>query len=274
VRYELLGSLRIVGENGENSLTAPKIETLLAALLIRAEQLTSTSQLVDEIWHSEPPKRAIPALHVYVSQLRKFLSQCGSVGNPVVTKAPGYLLTLSADDETDLYDFRRWMVDGEGRMRLAQYDAAAESFQCALSVWRGPVFGELREGPIIRGFGTWLNELRLECVASMVTCGLQSGRHSELIPFLYSVIAENPLNEIYYQQLMLALYQSGRRAEALKIYHNAREILRAELGLEPCRGLTELQQRVLLAEDPCTGGSVPAPRSWMSSLYETFARST
>jgi DNA-binding SARP family transcriptional activator len=270
VRYELLGCLRVVDENGARSLTAPKIETLLATLLIRADQPTSISQLIDEIWLSEPPKRAVPALHVYVSQLRKFLLRPGKVDSPVVTKSPGYLLKLANGDETDFQDFRRWMAEGEAMMKAARFAAAAESFQRALSMWRGPVFGELGGGTIVRGFGTWLNELRLECVASMVTCGLRSGWHYELIPFLYSIIAENPLNEIYYQQLMLALYHSGRRAEALKVYQDARQTLRDELGLEPCRALTALQQRVLLAEDDDVELAVPAPRSWPSALSEAM----
>ena len=110
----------------------------------------------------------------------------------------------------------------------------------------------------MRGFAVWLNELRLECVAAMVTCGLRLGRHRELVPFIHQAVAENPLNEVYREQLMLALYRSGRRSEALRVYDDARRTLRDELGLEPCRALIELQQRVLLADDEL---EIPEPRS-------------
>lgn len=261
MRYELLGCLQVVDETGIRTLTAPKIETLLAALLVRADQPTSISQLIDEIWLSEPPKRAVPALHVYVSQLRKFLSRLGDTPSPVVTKSPGYLLRPADGDEIDFLDFRRLAAEGEGLAREQRFAEAAETFQRALNLWRGPVFGELG-GSILRGFATWLNELRLECIALMVTCSLRVGRHHELVPFLHQVVTENPLNEVYHQQLMLALYHCGRRAEALKVYHDARQTLRDELGLEPCRALTELQQRVLLADDELP---IPAPRSWVLS---------
>lgn len=251
MRYEILGSLRVVDETGVRSLTAPKIETLLAVLVIRADQLTSVGQLMDEIWMSTPPKRAVPAVHVYVSQLRRFLSQDGSKESRIVTRSPGYLLRLG-DDETDVHDFARLAREGQSHLRARRYDDSVESFKSALALCRGTVFGEPCEGPVISGFVAWMNALRLDSLASMVSAGMLAGRHRELVPFLYSVIAENPLSETFYQQLMFALHRSGRRAEALKVYQRARDMLRDELGLDPCRSLNELQSRVLAADDTLT----------------------
>ncbi|HEX2312220.1 MAG TPA: AfsR/SARP family transcriptional regulator [Thermomonospora sp.] len=247
MRFEILGPLRVT-EDGENIvIRARKMEILLATLLIRTGQVVSLDQLVTEIWNHNPPRRATAALYVYVSQLRKLLHRPDRPGSVIITRAPGYVLCPAAD-ELDLVVLQQLVNEGRDAARQGRHAAAAEAFGSALRLWRGPVLSELRDGPIVTGFVTWLEEVRLECTEKMVEAKLALGHHHELISFLYARIGEHPLHEAFYRQLMQALYRSERRADALHVYRTARQTLQEELGLEPGRALRDLQQRILVAD--------------------------
>jgi DNA-binding SARP family transcriptional activator len=247
VRYELLGPLRIVDSDGPAFITAPKVELLLAVLLIRANRPTSTDRLVDEIWLDNPPRRATAGLHVYVSQLRKFLDRPGESHSAIVTRAAGYVLELGAD-ELDLSIFLNAMDRGRESAKTGQIDLAAKNFEHALGLWRGDALAALPSRPIISGFLNWLGEKRLECAELAVEAQLLLGGHREMIARLYSLIGRYPLREAFYRQLMLALYRSERQADALKLYQSVRETLDRELGVHPGRSLQELQQAILAAD--------------------------
>jgi DNA-binding SARP family transcriptional activator len=248
VRYEILGPLRVSDGNDSASISARKIEILLAVLLIRSDQVVATSQLITEVWGESAPRRATAALHVYISQLRKFLRRPSRRGSPIVTRPPGYLLRLGPD-ELDLHLFNQLVHQGRARAMAQRHMEASACLEAALSLWRGPALDDLRDGPIINGFATWLEEERLECIEMLVDSDLALGRHRQLVGRLYALIAEHPLREALYRQLMLALYRSERRADALKVYQTARETLKDELGLEPSRALRRLQQAILTADD-------------------------
>jgi DNA-binding SARP family transcriptional activator len=239
--------LRVVDGDECSSISARKIETVLAVLLIRCDQVVALDRLIDEIWDHAPPRRAMAGLHVYISQVRKFLSRPGPAENPVVTQAPGYLLRRG-DAEIDFQLFLEAAERGRALMRDRRHEEAVACLEAALGLWRGPVLGDLRSGPIIEGFVTWLTEARLESQELLIEAFLRLGRQREVIGRLYSLVAENPLRETYYRQLMLALYRSDRRADALRVYQAARTMLREELGLEPCRALRDLQQAILTAD--------------------------
>jgi DNA-binding SARP family transcriptional activator len=243
VRYEILGPLRVVDGNRTSVISARKIETVLALLLIRADQVVVPDQLMTELWGDRPPRRAMAGLHVYISQLRKFLHQAGQAESPVVTQSSGYLLR-QGDDELDFQLFLRQVGEGRTQLRERRLEEASQVLDQALELWRGPALGDIR-GLVIDGFAAWLVEVRMECLEMLVEAQLQLGRHRELVGRLYSLTAENPLREAFYRQLMLALYRSERQADALKVYQAARKTLIAELGLEPCRALRDLQQAIL-----------------------------
>lgn len=247
MRYELLGPLRVVDGEDRTSISARKIETVLALLLIRSDQVVLPNQLMTEIWGDHPPRRATAGLHVYISQLRKFLHRPDRPENPVVTQSPGYLLR-QGHDELDFHLFLRHVDQGRSRLREQHYEDACDRFERALRLWRGPVLGDIR-GPIIDGFVAWLVEVRMECLELSSEAQLRMGRHRELVGWLYSLTAEYPLRETFYRQLMLALYRSERQADALKVYEKARRVLITELGLEPCRALRELQQAILVDDE-------------------------
>jgi DNA-binding SARP family transcriptional activator len=248
VRYEVLGPVRLVDGADRSAISARKIETVLTVLLIRSDQVVALDQLITEIWDEAPPRRAMAGLHVYISQVRKFLTRPGRTENPVETRAPGYLLR-KGEDEIDFHLFREEVERGRALARDRRFEEAAACLEAALGLWRGPVLGDLRGGPIIEGFVTWMTESRLECLELLADAYLRLGRHREVIGRLYSLVTENPLREVYYRQLMLALYRSERQADALEVYRSARDTLREELGLEPCRALRDLQRAILTADE-------------------------
>ncbi|QES45052.1 activator protein [Streptomyces venezuelae] len=250
MRYEMLGPLRIKDGDDYATINAQKVEIVLTVLLIRADRLVSLEQLMREIWGEDLPRRATAGLHVYISQLRKFLKVPGMAGNPVETRAPGYVLHKNPEDRIDAQDFPELVDVGRSLLREKRYDDAASCFGQALALWRGPILGQggngpAASGPIVDGFSTWLTEIRLECQEMLVECQLQLGRHREAVGMLYALTAENPMCEAFHRQLMLALYRSERQADALKVYQSVRKTLNDELGLEPGRPLQDLQRAIL-----------------------------
>ncbi len=243
--FQLLGPLRITENGRVASINARKVATLLAVFLIRANEVVSTEQLVAELWGYSPPRRAVAGLHVYVSQLRKFLAANGRDCADLVTRSPGYLMRIGPD-ELDLPEFLRLFDEGRGAFRAGDYEVASTALTHGLDLWRGRILEDQRGGEIVDGFVAWLDELRLECCEKLVECDFRLGRHRELVGFLRNLVAEYPLHEVFYRQLMLALHRSGRRAAALQVYQHARHTIVAELGLEPSRAVRELHQAILV----------------------------
>ncbi|WP_026422669.1 AfsR/SARP family transcriptional regulator [Actinokineospora inagensis] len=248
MRYEIMTSLRVNDPDGYSYIGARKIEVVLVALVIRAGRITTAEQLITEIWGDAPPQRATAALHVYISQLRKFLNRPGKATSTIVTRSPGYLLELG-DDEVDVHEFQRLVDRGQELVGTGRHAEAVAVLDRANGMWEDPVLGDLRDGPIVSGFVGWLDEVRLRCLGLLVSANLELGRHAQLIGFLRGLVAEHPLHEEFYRQLMLALHRCGRRAEALNVYFAAREVTLRELGLEPCRALREMQQAILSSAD-------------------------
>lgn len=248
MRYEILGPLRVREGQQLSFISAKKIETILAVLLARADQAVTIDELMREIWGERMPRRATAGIHVYISQIRKFLSRPNREGTPLLRQPSGYLLHLG-EDEIDYHDFTRLVERGRAHLRERDHAAAAGCFDEALALWRGPALVDLHEGPILCGFATLLTEERIECTEMLIKAQLRLGRHREQVGRLYSLITEFPLREGFYRQLMLALYRSHRRADALHVYQVLRKALNEQLGLEPCRELRDLQRAILLADD-------------------------
>jgi DNA-binding SARP family transcriptional activator len=211
-------------------------------------------QLIEELWGEQVPKRALAGLYVYVSQLRKFLSSAGQGSNPITTHSSGYILRLGTD-ELDILMFQKLVNAGREYVKERKYSDAVNALEAALALWRGPILAVPGNGPIGYGFVTWISEVQLECTELLMESRLRLGHHRELVGRLYSLTAEHPLREIFYCQLMLALYRSDRKADALSIYQNARQVLQNELGLEPCRALQDLQRAILAADDHLNTGA-------------------
>ncbi|MFJ6217198.1 BTAD domain-containing putative transcriptional regulator [Streptomyces sp. NPDC092296] len=248
MRYELLGPLRVSNAGERYSLSAPKMEMTLAALLVGAGRVTTKEQLIEELWGAGPPRRASASVHVYLSQLRKFLMAAGDTqARAITTKPSGYLMRLDGSDY-DVADFRSAMREGRAHQQAGAYEAALDAFDRALSLIRGPVLDGTPEGPALTRFAAWVEEERLACLELSVEARISLGRHREVIGLLNALTAQYPLRESFYRQLMLVLYRSDRQAEALGVYRSAQRVLRAELGLEPCRSLRRLHQAILTSD--------------------------
>ncbi|MEV0912442.1 AfsR/SARP family transcriptional regulator [Streptomyces hokutonensis] len=279
MRYEILGSLRITDGDSTAFLSAHKIEALLATLVIRSGQVVSSAHLITEIWGDEPPRRATATLHVYISQLRKFLGRLGVPGVPVATHAPGYVLQLGSAT-LDVHTFQRLLHEGRGHMKAMRPAEASAACTAALDLWRGDALGDLRGGPTIQRFITWAEEARLECTELLYEANLARGRHRELVAPLSALTVLHPLREAFHQQLMLALYRSERTSEALGVYESLRKTLDDELGIEPCRALRALRQAILVSDArldiaPAVRGRIKSPSEQaVCVIPDAFERST
>jgi len=248
--FRILGPLE-VRENGQTlDVGAGKQRALLALLLLNVGEAVSTDRVIDALWGERPPASALNSVRVYVSHLRKAL------GNErLLTRGRGYVLTVGPE-ELDLALFERLAV--EGREALAAGDAvrAAKLLRTALALWRGRPLEDFASEPFAQTEIARLEELRLIALEERVEADLALGRDAELVPQLDALVRANPLRERLRAQLMLALYRSGRQAEALEAYRQARTTLVAELGIEPDRRLQELE-RAILSQDPQL--DLPAP---------------
>ena len=229
MEFRILGPLEVLSDGQAVDLGGAKQRTLLAVLLLDANHVVSMDRLVDALWEDEPPETATKALQVYVSGLRKLIGK-----ERLQTRAPGYLLGV-ARDELDLERFRELQEDG----RPAE----------ALALWRGPPLSDFAHSRFAQAEIARLEDLHLACLEERIEQDLHARRYAELTGELEALIAEHPLRERLRGQLMLALYRSGRQAEALDAYQAARRALVDELGIEPGRELRELHQRIL-NQDP------------------------
>jgi DNA-binding SARP family transcriptional activator len=240
--FRLLGPLEAVVEGRPVTLPAGKPRALLAVLLLDRNRVVSTDRLIDELWGDEPTETAAKALQGYVSQLRKAMGP-----ERLLTRPRGYELRVD-DGELDLDRFERLVREGRDLVGAGDSKAAAKRLGEALELWRGPALAEFSE-PFARDAGARLEEERLAALEERVDADLALGRHDRLVPELEQLVGREPLRERPRAHLMLALYRSGRQADALDLYRRTRETLSDELGIEPSRELQELERR-MLQQDP------------------------
>jgi DNA-binding SARP family transcriptional activator len=223
--FRILGPLEVADGDATVALGGVKQRTLLAILLLSANEVVSADRLIDEMWGERPPESGRSALKVRVSQLRKALAEGGA---QLLTRAPGYVLSLDRD-QLDLRRFERLV----GEAAAAEPLVAAAKLREALALWRGPPLADLAYESFAQGAIGRLEELRLGAVEKRIDADLALRRHDELIVELEELVAEHPLREHLRAQLMLALYRCERQADALEVYRRTRAALSAELGLEP-----------------------------------------
>ena len=241
VEFRLLGQLEAVVEGRVVALGGPKQRALLALLLLHANEIVTTDRALDEIWRDVEPSAAIRSLRVYVSSLRKVL---GSAAGALQTRPGGYLLAV-AEGGLDVARFERLVF--EGRQAAESGDAAHASsvLRTALELWRGPALADLGYEEFAHAAVERLEELRLTTTEERIDADLALGRHAELSAELEELVSEHPLRERFRRQLMLARYRSGRQADALAAYQDARRALDEELGLEPGAELKDLELAIL-----------------------------
>ena len=250
MEFRILGPLEVHETGKSVPLGGKKQRGLLAILLLNANQVVSTDRLIDELWGETPPETAAKGLQVHVSQLRKVLEPdraSGESGQLLVTRAPGYILKLDPE-QFDLERFRRLADEGREALSASDPEGAAAKLGEALALWRGDPLADLADAFAPREVSR-LEEMRFAALEDRIEADLERGAHAEVIGELERLVAEEPLRERPRAQLMLALYRSGRQAEALDAYGTARRALVEELGIEPGRELKELQAAIL-EQDP------------------------
>ena len=254
LRFRILGPLEVEGEGGELRLGGPKPRALLALLLLHPNEVVPADRLIDELWGDDSVEGGAGALRVNVTRLRKALPE-----GVLTTRAPGYLVRV-APDELDLDRFERLVDEGRGLLARGLAADASQRLREALSLWRGPALADFAYESFAQPAIARLDEIRLAATELRVDADLALGRHDELVGELEAIVAEHPLRERFRGSLMTALYRSGRQAEALDAYQNARRTLVDELGIEPSPGLQELE-RAILRQDPALELARPtAPR--------------
>jgi len=247
VEFLLLGPLEARREGKPLRLGSLKHRVLLAKLLLRPNQAVSTDELIDAVWGETPPTTVRQSLQNHIAALRRVLGS-----ETLVTHDPGYLVVVGID-QIDLERFQRLTMEGRQALAEADPERAARLLREGLRLWRGPALADVRAASD-REAGDWpelvgIDELRLAAFEARIEADLALGRHRELVGELERFIRHHPLRENLHGQLMLALYRSGRQADALGAYRGARRTLTNELGIEPSVGLQRLEQAIL-AQDP------------------------
>jgi len=238
LEFRILGPLEVLADDHPLVIGGKRQRAVLAALLLDARRVVPTDRLVSELWGEPPPKTAATSLHNLVSQLRKQLGQ-----ETLVTQAPGYMLQVRSE-QVDAHRFEQIL----NVARRAEPGERRALLQRALALWRGPPLAEFAFDDFAQAEIRRLDELRLVALELRIDADLDLGRHGDVVGELEALGAQHPLRETFFRQLMLALYRSGRQAEALDVYQAARRRFVEELGIEPGPELRRLQAEILRHE--------------------------
>ena len=250
----MLGPLTAHDEVGVVNLGGPRQRTVLALLLVAANKVVTTDRLIDELYGEKPPESARKSLQSYVANLRKAVNTQQEL---LQSRPPGYVLEVDTA-QVDALDFERLVH--QARATLDSDPAVSrDRLTDALQLWYGaPLVDVADEAPSLRQEVVRLTELRLAAIEDRIEADLALGQHHTATVELESLTVEHPLRERLWGQLMLALYRSGRQAEALRAYQKARRILGEELGIEPSPSLRNLEDRIL-AHDVGLEATDPSP---------------
>ncbi|HZD22185.1 MAG TPA: BTAD domain-containing putative transcriptional regulator, partial [Acidimicrobiia bacterium] len=258
---KVLGTLEVTVDGSSRDLGGPKQQTVLAVLIVFANQIVSRDRLIDEVWPSAPPPTARKTLQRYLSHLRALLDD----PDRIEWLHGGYRLVLDAD-ELDQARFER-LADHARTTTVPLL--VVESSESALSEWRGAAFSGLVDSPVLLAEATRLEERRLAVLESFIDARLALGHHTDLVSELRALVGQYPMREVFWSQLMMALYRSGRQAEALRFYQRAARLLRDDLGLDPSPDLQQLELRIL-RHDPTLSMDIEAVSRPLPSLVSTF----
>ena len=251
MEFRILGPLEVTKDGRPLELGGPKQRAVLAHLILRANTAVPADLLIDGLWGEEPPESARNTLQTYVYRLRKMLGEGRIEG-----RDGGYVLAASPE-EIDAARFEVLVKQGKAEV-ASDPAAAAVTLSDALSLWRADALADVSEEPSLRGEAARLEELRLSATEHRITAEIAAGGHSTVVSELEALTARYPLRERMWASLMLALYRSGRQAEALSTYARARRVLAHELGADPSPELQRLHEQILHGA-PALERPEPAP---------------
>jgi predicted ATPase/DNA-binding SARP family transcriptional activator len=256
LEIRLLGPFEVVAGGALAEVGGSKRQALLAMLALRQGRVVDVDALVEGLWGEELPAAPRNALHHHIARLRAALGESSIVGS-----ADAYALT---DAHVDAVRFEKLLADTRGALRDGDVRAASDAVAAALALWRGPALQGLTGTAWFAAEARRLETLHVDALEEQFEVALALGEHRELTPALRSALADTPFRERLWGQLMLALYRSGRQADALETFQEARRVLGDELGLEPGLELRRLQEAIL-AHDPAVA-AVPVDRRRRGNL--------
>jgi DNA-binding SARP family transcriptional activator len=247
VRFRLLGPLHVSRDNTVLTPTAPKLRAVLALLVLRHNRLVQTWELVDELWGEAPPRSAHATLQTYIYKLRKLLGQLCDGSAMLHTEAYGYRAAIPSQD-IDVWRFLQLAEQGRVALERGDAEQAADLCAQALAFWRGPALAGVSIGGLLAAQAVRLEEERLRTLEARIEADLLLGRHRRCVGELMELTRTHLVHEGFCRQLMLALYRSDRRGEALAEYQRLRRLMVDEFALEPSARIQRVH-RALLAED-------------------------
>ena len=279
MEFLILGSLAVLDRDRPVALPRGRGRALLAILILHSGDVVSTDRLIADLWGENPPRTAPTALQGLVSTLRKRLAagkKRGAASDIVETRWPGYVLAVDPD-RVDANRFRR-LVSESGTASDPEEKAAM--LREALTLWRGPALADFVYEPFAEAAIAELEELRLAAIEERMAADLATGRHGELTGELEGLVSQHPLRERLRGHLMLALYRSGRQAEALEVFRDTRRVLVEELGIDPGPELQRLEEAILRHDPsldlsaatvaPSSLKTAPAPRHNLPEPLTSF----
>ncbi|MBA3364738.1 MAG: AfsR/SARP family transcriptional regulator [Actinobacteria bacterium] len=240
LEFRILGPLEVVGDAGPLALGGPKQRATLAILLLNANRVVSIDRIADQLYAGRSPVTAATQVHRQISELRRVLGPDARLE----TRSPGYVIRVAAE-QLDLKRFERLTEEAGRALARDEAETAFELQRDALALWRGPVLGDLDQEPFAQIAIGRLEEILLAALELRVDAELALGRHRELVGELEELSSQHPFHEPFAARLMLALYRSGRQADALGVYRRTRERLIGGFGIEPSRELRELERAIL-----------------------------
>jgi basic membrane lipoprotein Med (substrate-binding protein (PBP1-ABC) superfamily)/DNA-binding SARP family transcriptional activator len=256
MQFRILGSLEAVAGGAAADLGPPKQRALLAILLLHVGEIVSVDRLIEALWPERPPRTAAHSIQIYVSELRKALTPLAA-GDRIVTRLPGYQL-LAPEDSIDAVQFERLVDEGLQHLQRGDRTGGTAILRSALALWRGPALSDFTYEEFAQPYIRRLSDRHLDTIEELATAELAAGLIPDALSLVGAAIREDPLRERSREILMLALYRSGRHAEALRTYQRLRDLLADELGLDPSPALQRLQERILL-HDPTLARAVDDP---------------
>jgi DNA-binding SARP family transcriptional activator len=258
MQFRMLGPLEVQVDGGWSGINAAKWRTVLAVLLLQPGQVVSTERLITEVWPEETPARATNLISVYVHRLRRLIGD--PEGRVLTTRAPGYQMLVQTED-IDAGRFAQLAREGRQALSTGDFEQASTALGAALDLWQGSrALTDVPPSALVSAEADRLEESRIEAVQLRIQADLGCGRHAQVVSQLHRLLADYPMREELWALLMRALYRSGRQAEALEAYAQAREVIAEELGVDPSAELQQLYQRMLQADSGTPSASrTPVP---------------
>jgi basic membrane lipoprotein Med (substrate-binding protein (PBP1-ABC) superfamily)/DNA-binding SARP family transcriptional activator len=277
MQFRMLGALEVVADGAVAELGPPKQRALLASLLLHVGEIVSVDRLTELLWGENAPRTAAHSIQMYVSDLRRALEPLGG-SDLIITRQPGYVLEVDPDS-IDAWQFERHIREGVRLLEAGDPEAGRAALRGALALWRGPALADFSYEEFAQPYIRRLNEAHLDAIEALAAAELDAGRTTEVVGLLEAAVLEDPLRERSRELLMLALYRSGRHADALRTYDALRTQLADELGVDPSPPIRGLYDRILLhdpmllprVEDAAGGTEVRNPYKGLRAFTEADA---